>query len=398
MMIRSLLLLFILSLFGSFASASAATPTVPKADETQFALEKKVAAQLAGMSLEEKVGQLFIIAADENFENLIRTYHVGGVILFSRHTRSLSDTMQLIEQVRQAAPLSPFIAVDQEGGRVSRLSFATTIPTARSVGNHSAGALQQMGMLVGRELQALGFNLNFAPVLDVDTCKENPVIGNRSFGDDPYVVAQLGSAYIRGLHNSGILSAAKHFPGHGDTSSDSHFVLPIVNQSRDRLETVEMLPFRVALRSDVDMIMAAHVHYPALDPTPNLPASLSQSILTGILRQEMGFRGIIITDAMNMRAITNLMDSGQAAQSAFQAGADIILMPQDLPVAYHALLSSVKTGEISITRVDESVRRILSLKLRFPEGRTLPFDARLKHASDIVGSPAHKLELEQLLK
>jgi len=398
MMIRSLFLLLILSLFCSFVSASAATPTVPKVDEAQLSFGKKVAAQLASMSIEEKVGQLFIIAADGDLENLIRTYHVGGVILFSRHTHSLSDTMQLIEQVRQAAPLSPFIAVDQEGGRVSRLSFATTIPTARSLGNHSASALQKVGMLVGRELQALGFNLNFAPVLDVDTCKENPVIGNRSFGNDPYVVAQLGSAYIRGLHNSGILAAAKHFPGHGDTSSDSHFVLPIVNQARDRLETVEMLPFRAALRSDVDMIMAAHVHYPALDPTPNLPASLSKPILTGILRQEMGFSGIIITDAMNMRAITDLMDSGQAAQSAFQAGADIILMPQDLPAAYHALLSSVKTGEISITRVDESVRRILFLKLRFPEGRTLPFDARLKHASDIVGSPAHKLELEQLLK
>ena len=365
--------------------------------ENKPSLQKMVMTRLSLMSLEQKIGQLFMIAADGDVEKHIRAYHVGGVVLFSRHAETLPQTLQLIEQVRLSSPILPFVAVDQEGGRVSRLPFATILPSARSLRFLPDISLQNIGKLVGWELQALGFNMNFAPVMDVDTCAENPVIGNRAFSQDPYTVARLGSAYIHGLRLAGIASVAKHFPGHGDTSSDSHYVLPIVGQSEDRLHSVELLPFRAAIRAGVDAIMLAHVHYPSLDSTPNLPASLSKPIITGILRQELDFPGIIITDAMNMKAITNLLDSGPAAKTAFQAGVDIILMPSDLPAAYHTLLSAVQNGEIPITRVDESVRRILSLKFRLTDNQPIPFNQRLGNALKTVGSPAHQRWLEQQL-
>ncbi|MHC1758370.1 MAG: beta-N-acetylhexosaminidase [Negativicutes bacterium] len=372
----------------------AAAASLPLSSEIgPYALEDRI----RRMTLEEKIGQLFIISADGDLENLIQNYHVGGIVLFTRHAPNISQTMQLIEKVRRASALPLFIAVDQEGGPVSRLSFATTMPAARNLGMISDSSMQKMGLLVGRELQSLGFNMNFAPVLDVDTCEENPVIGKRSFSRDPYTVARLGSAYIRGLHSAGIAAVGKHFPGHGDTRTDSHFELPVVFQSEERLQTLELLPFRAAIASGVDAIMMAHVSYPALDPTPNWPASLSRAIITETLRSELEYAGIVITDAMNMKAITDLKTSGLAAKAAFQAGADIILMPAHFPVAYHMLLTSVQNGEISVSRLDASVRRILSLKIRLPDHQSIPFDKRLDHALKTVGSPAHRLWLERLM-
>jgi len=395
---RSLVLLMALFLYFVFNSAvaSASATTLSPTVKVQNFHQKTIEAQVSRMSLEEKIGQLFIIAADGDLDKQIRTYHVGGVVLFSRHAKTLPDTMQLIEKIRRASPIAPFIAVDQEGGRVSRLSYTTQIPSARNLEVLSDKSMQNIGKILGSELHSLGFNLNFAPVMDVDTCAENPVIGDRAFSADPYIVAKLGSAFIKGLHSSGMLSAAKHFPGHGDTRSDSHFVMPIVHQSQERLDTIELLPFRAAQRSGIDMIMVAHVHYPALDPTPNMPASLSKPILTGLLRQEMNFNGIIITDAMNMKAITDHNNPGDAAKTAFNAGVDILLMPDHLPTAYHALLTSVQSGEIPLSRVDESVRRILSLKFRFSEDRMQTFDEKLKHAVTTVGSSAHQLMIDQI--
>ena len=397
---RSLVLLMALFLyFGiNLAVVSATATTLPPKGKVQNSLQKTIEAQISRMSLEEKIGQLFIIAADGDLVEQIHNYHVGGVVLFSRHAKTLPATMQLIEKIRRASPIAPFIAVDQEGGRVSRLSYTTQIPSARNLEVLSEQSMQNIGKILGSELHALGFNLNFAPVMDVDTCAENPVIGDRAYSANPYTVAKLGSSVIKGLHSSGILSAAKHFPGHGDTRSDSHFVMPVVNLSQERLDTIELLPFRAAQRSGIDMIMVAHVHYPALDPTPDIPASLSKPILTGLLRQEMNFNGIIITDAMNMRAITDHNNSGDAAKAAFNAGVDIILMPDHLPTAYHTLLAAVQKGEIPIARVDESVRRILSLKFRFSEDRTTTFEEKLKHAVTTVGSSAHQLVIDQILR
>ncbi len=372
---------------------ASAAPFPVSPESGPYAIEDRI----RRMTLEEKIGQLFIISADGDLENLIQNYHAGGIVLFTRHAPNISKTMQLIEKARRASSLPLFIAVDQEGGPVSRLSYATAIPSARNLGMISDSSMQNIGSLVGRELQALGFNMNFAPVLDVDTCEENPVIGKRSFSRDPYTVARLGSAYIRGLHSAGIAAVGKHFPGHGDTRTDSHFELPLVTQSEERLHTLELLPFRAAIAAGVDAIMTAHVSYPALDPTPNWPASLSRPIITRTLRNELEYPGIIITDAMNMKAITNLKTSGMATKTAFMAGADIILMPAHFPVAYHMLLAAVKNGEIPVSRLDASIRRILSLKIQLTDHQVIPFDKRLDHAMKTVGSPAHRLWLERLL-
>jgi len=391
------LMVLTLTLCMPVLSAAKPTNTIPQVDKPLHHQLDQVDEILSGMKLQEKIGQLFLIAADGDLEDTIRTYEPGGFILFSRHTPTITRTMHRIERLRHSTRLPPFIAVDQEGGRVSRLPFATAVPDARSLQNLPESALLKIGRLVGQELRALGFTINFAPVLDVDTCQENPVIGNRSFSQDPYLVARLGTSYIRGLRSAGIASTAKHFPGHGDSSSDSHLVLPVVAQSEERISSVELLPFRAAIKDNVDLIMMAHVSYPSLDSATNVPGSLSRPITTGILRNELGYKGVIITDAMNMKAITTIKDSGQAAISAFQAGADIILMPEDFPAAYLALLSSVENNEISRSRVDESVRRILALKLRLSDPIMQPFEIRLKNALETVGSSNHRRWLDQIL-
>lgn len=357
----------------------------------------KIELTLSRMSLPEKIGQLFIVAADGDLDDLIQNYHIGGFILFSRHTPTLLQTIQLTQHIHQQSKILPFVAIDQEGGRVSRIPFATRPPDARRLGSLTPQNIQKIGSIVGRELSALGFNLNLAPVMDVDTCEKNPVIGNRSFSRNPYTVADAGSAYISGLRSSGVAATAKHFPGHGETSVDSHFSLPVVNLAADRIRTVELIPFKAAIQAGADFIMIAHVSYPNLDHRPNRPASLSSPIVTELLRNELGYRGVILTDAMNMRSITKHRASAQAVKAAFLAGNDIILMPDNLPAAFHSLLSTIRRGEIPTDRLDESVRRILSLKIRLsspPE----PYEAKLLHALAAVGSANHKNRLQEILQ
>ena len=390
------MLVFLFCLYSGSAAAAVPATTRP-AYENKLSLADRVERHLARLTLEEKIGQLFIIAPDGDWEHQLRTFRPGGVVLFSRHTPTLAATMQILERVRVLSPQPPLLAVDQEGGRVSRLPFATSIPTARKLAALSSPAAKNLGMLVGRELRALGFNLNFAPVLDVDTRTENPVIGDRSFSADPYEVARLGRAYIQGIHDSGIAASAKHFPGHGDTNADSHLVLPRVELSSERLETLELLPFRAAILAKTDSIMVAHVSYPAWDSRQNSPASLSRPIITGILRNELGYTGLIITDAMNMKAVSSSFSPGAAAKAAFLAGVDIILMPENFPAAYWSLLQAVRSGEIPDSRLDESVRRILTLKLQLPDDRKLPYPERLRRAETIVGSAAHQKWLAQIL-
>lgn len=356
---------------------------------------------LARMSLEEKIGQLFIIAPDDPLEEQIRTFHAGGFVLFDRHASSLQQAMELIEQIRQlSSPIPPLIAVDQEGGRVARLNFTTSIPSARTLSSHDAQTVKKAGRLLGEELAALGFNVNFAPVMDVNTDPANPVIGDRAYGAVPSLVSSLGSAYIEGLHEANIAATAKHFPGHGDTCEDSHYQLPIVNQTRERLDNVELAPFRAAIAAGVDLMMTAHVHYPTLDPEPGQPATLSRAILTELLRNHLGFNGVIITDAMNMKAITNTLPPGAAAVKAFLAGVDIILMPEDLQSAHGALLAAVRSGQIPMARLDGSVRRVLNLKFKLMDNlnREEPFQARLQYAKATVGSSEHAVKMTELIK
>lgn len=360
----------------------------------------RVTARLNNMTLTEKIGQLFIVAPDMAVDELFRSYPIGGVVLFDRHAPDLRQTMELIEAVRLASgAIPPFVAVDQEGGRVARLKFATQVPPARTLASLDSPTLRKIGGLVGEELAALGFNVNFAPVMDVNTDPANPVIGDRAFGDDPASVATKGTAYIAGLRDAGIAGTAKHFPGHGDTRSDSHYQLPVVSQPKERLQTTELAPFRAAIAAGVDLIMTAHVYYPALEPETGQPATLSHAILTGLLRETEGYDRVIITDAMNMKAVTDYLPAGPAAVTAFQAGADIILMPDDLKAAYGALLEAVQRGDIPVSRLNESVTRILTLKCKLMENknREEPFPSRLSYAESLVGSRAHAAKLQTLL-
>jgi len=395
-----LLLVVLIASSSPVAAAARSLPAVT--GEAKPLANEQAVIQLNQLSLVEKISQLFIIAPDGNYAEQTgpaALYPPGGYILFSRHVPTLPETVQLIDKLRESATIAPFIAVDQEGGRVARLSFTTPLPAARALEMLPGENLTRIGRLLGQELYSLGFNLDFAPVLDVATRADNPVIGDRAISADPYVVAKLASAFIQGLQSAGIAATGKHFPGHGDTRSDSHLTLPVVDHSNERIDSVELLPFRAAIEANVAMIMVGHLHYPALDPTPGLPATLSQPVINDLLRKQLGYEGLIITDAMNMRAITDGFEAGPAAVLALKAGVDIILMPQNYPAAYQAVLSAVESGEIPLSRLDESVLRILRLKQRLAAYKADPlFPIDRFDTISNIGSPVRREWLSVLLQ
>lgn len=357
---------------------------------------------LASMTLEQKVGQMVMAgfpgyAVGSEAIQLIRQHHVGGVILFARNIRdplqvaSLTQSLQQLAQ-ENSARIPLFIAADQEGGIVARLRSGTAVmPGAMALGAAGSPDLAyEAGRSTAKQLLAVGINMNFAPVVDVNNNPANPVIGIRSFGEDPERVAELGAAFIRGQQGEGVISTAKHFPGHGDTDTDSHIALPRVDHPRERLDQVELVPFRAAIESGVDAIMTAHVTFPAVDPTPGLPATLSHRTLTGLLREELGHEGLIVTDAMEMQAITANFGIAEAAVRAVEAGADIVLVawPNDWYDAVRviqALLAAARSGRISQERIDASVERILRLKFKRGLFDFKPLD--VAEVPDHVGRP-----------
>jgi beta-N-acetylhexosaminidase len=363
-------------LFAVFLTIAVSSPVAEARD---------VDGLLRSMTLEEKIGQMLFPAfrTEEGravteitlqVSQALRQYHVGGVILFRENLVTADQTIRLIGDLQTVAgiELPLFIGIDQEGGRVTRLPYGTVMP-----GNMALGATGNpenaflAAKAIGEELAELGFNLNFAPVLDINSNPDNPVIGLRSFGEDPDSVAAMGKAFIHGLHAAGIAAAVKHFPGHGDTSVDSHLGLPTLPYSVKQLEDRELKPFQLALSESPDMIMTAHIALPEIESATvrsakdgtavYLPATLSQPVLTGLLRQRLGYNGIIITDALNMKSITEHFGAGEAAVRAVQAGADILLMP-DLEKSHAALVTAVQQSEIAEARIDQSVRRILAVK------------------------------------
>ena len=289
------------------------------------------------MSLEEKIGQLFIVGIGGREVGQIPKAHitkrfVGGIILYEKNIEIPEQVAALTTELQQLAQQTPhgiplFIAIDQEGGKVSRLQKgATVFPGNMALGATQSQLLaQKAGEITGIELEVLGINLNLAPVLDVNTNPKNPAIGVRSYGESPQLVSQLGAAYIRGIQKQGVLATAKHFPGHGDTNADSYKKLPLVTHDKKRINTVDLAPFREAINADVVAIMSAHILYPGLDN--KMPATLSHTIMTKLLRKELGFEGLIITDDLEMKAIEEQYEIGQAAVLAIQAGADMLLIP-----------------------------------------------------------------------
>ncbi len=330
---------------------------------------------IGSMSVEEKVGQLLMYGIGGREVGPIPKGHitkrfVGGIILYGRNIQTPQQVATLTTELQQLAQETPngiplFISIDQEGGIVNRMNKgATVLPGNLALGaTRSITLAEKAGEITAIELATVGVNLNFAPVLDVNTNPLNPVIGVRAYGESPQLVSQLGTAYIRGLQKNGVLATAKHFPGHGDTHVDSHKKLPIVTHDLKRVNSVELVPFRAAIEADVAAIMSAHILYPSLDT--QYPATLSYKILTTILRRQLGYDGLIITDDLEMQAIDDKYDTGDAAVMAIQAGADIVIVAWTLKKqqrVYNALRQAVKTRKITETRLNESVRRILKKK------------------------------------
>jgi beta-N-acetylhexosaminidase len=334
------------------------------------------------MSTEEKVGQVFSIwvrvqffnDADPIFVRLrdnIRKYHVGslvmsvpvdGPVLLKSQPSVAAD---LLNRLQKSSKLPLIVAADFERGVSIRLNGTTVFPHAMAFG--ATGKVENaeaFGRITALEARAIGVHWNFFPDADVNSNPANPIINTRSFGEDPKQVGDFVAAYIKGAHEGGMLTTAKHFPGHGDTASDSHLGLAHVTGDRARLDAVELPPFERAIAAGVDAVMVAHVTVPALDSEPNRVATTSKAIVTGLLKEELGFKGVVVTDALDMAGLTRLYakDIGRAAVESFKAGNDILIIPPNLDASYRSMLQAVQSGEITRSRLDQSVRKILELK------------------------------------
>lgn len=384
-----------------------------------------VESKLRHMTLEEKVGQMFMtfafgrgaeetdptmVAANralhgvDNVVQLVSRYHLGGVIYFSRsplgpswpapdnvvapaQIAALSNGIQRIA-MSQRLPVPVLIATDQEQGLVARVGEpATQLP-----GNMALGAARDSKLafdaaaITAIELRAMGINQNLAPVADVNVNPANPVIGVRSYSSDPKLVARLTHAQVTATQHHDVIATAKHFPGHGDTDVDSHTGLPVINHTLEELAAVDLPPFRAAIEAGVDTVMTAHIVVPALDGSGR-PATLSAPILNGVLRGQLGFEGVIVADALTMAGVRQMFGDERVPIEAIKAGVDVLLMPPSLEVAYRAVVDAIGRGELSEARIDESVRRILALKLSRGLFRN-PFVDETA-VSEVVGNPVH---------
>jgi beta-N-acetylhexosaminidase len=337
---------------------------------------------LRKMTVDEKVGQLLFTTyhgiftatdspAYQQMMHDVRDLHAGGFILITRITplgiekSQAYPTAVLNNQLQSKSKLPLLIGADFERGSAMRLDEGTSFPTQMAI---AAGGdprdAYTMGKITAREARQAGVHWIYAPVADVNNNPGNPIINTRSFGEDAARVSEFVSAYVRGVEENGGLATAKHFPGHGDTAADSHIDLPVIRADRQRLDSLELVPFRAAIAAGAGSVMTGHLNVPALEPDPNTPATLSSHILTGVLREELAFQGLVVTDAMDMGGITVRFAPGEAAVRAVLAGADCLLMPPVPDAAFEALQHAVRSGRISRERLDVSVRRILEAKAR----------------------------------
>jgi beta-N-acetylhexosaminidase len=399
------------ALIGLCALAFAATPKpTPKPTPKTTGPRRPTAAAAAqawarALPLRDKAAQLIVApifgelqnTRSRDFRHYVHYVHdlrVGGVIVLghsihgSIHNAEPLAMAALINRLQKLARTPLLVGADFERGASMRVDSTTAWPQNMAFG--AAGDLDDVrfeGAETAREARALGVQWIFAPVADVNNNPDNPIINIRSYGEDPSQVARFVQAYIAGAHSDSkhpVLVTAKHFPGHGDTSEDSHLDLPRLDVTRERLETIELVPFRAAVAGGVDAIMSAHIAVPALDPA-GLPATVSAPLLTDTLRHELGFHGLIVTDAMDMLGLSKLFDPGEAAVRALEAGADVLLVPADCERAIAAVVAAVKSGRITRKRLDESVARVLEAKIRL--GLTRRRTVNLEGISDVLASP-----------
>ena len=349
--------------------------------------------QLENMTLEEKIGQMLIVSdekteVDEELLNRLNEIKPGGYILFSENFESYEQASKLITDINSTSKKPMFISTDQEGGRVQRIKTltdveATIIPPMYQLGlTNDTTLAYEVGRVVGEELRAFNINMDFAPVLDIYSNPLNTVIGNRSFGSTPELVSKMAIPFAQGLESTGIISVYKHFPGHGDTAIDSHNELPVINKTKEELMNLELKPFIEAINNDADIIMVGHLAVPALT-NDTTPASLSKEIITDFLKEELEFDGLVITDALNMKALTNEYTEEEIYINAINAGVDILLMPDFDTDTIDIIENAVLKGEITEDEINDSVEKILELKYEklFTENI---------YTKDYIGSSEHK--------
>lgn len=363
---------------------------------------------VSDLTLEEQIGQLLMVGfpgpmPTPQLIKLIQQYHVGNVVLFSRNVQSTQQLRELTgslqEIARAAGQRQPLlIAIDQENGMVRRLGTdATLFPGSMALG--AIGEEQcayEVALAAGLELRALGVNLNLAPVVDVNNNPANPVIGVRSFGENPQRVARLAVAQIRGYQKAGIATCIKHFPGHGDTATDSHLAMPTVPYTMERLEQIELVPFKSGIAAGTDCVMSAHIYFPALMGATNLPATLSPAVIRQLLRAQLGFQGVILTDCLEMNAISETVGVGKGTVLAQKAGNDLILISHRYDrqlTGIEALKAAIQAGEISPEQIRQAAERVLTLKERLREREQAQASAL---SLDLVGSASNRQLSDQL--
>lgn len=420
----------------------AAILTVASIGATIFTSNKEVMATdsyskakeiVSNMTLEEKLGQMImpdfrmwqeegakepsdLTEINSEVAEVIDKYDLGGVILFAENVKEISQTTTLIHDLQEVAindedgNLPLLITLDQEGGIVTRLGEGTNLPGNMALGaTRSEKSSYDAGYVIGKELNALGVNVDFAPVLDTNNNPENPVIGVRSISSNPELVGKLGKNIAKGIQDQGVAATAKHFPGHGDTATDSHYGLPMVDKSIEELRETELKPFKIAIENGIDMIMTAHIQFPQIEKDTfiskkdgsqiSIPATLSDDIIKGILREEMEYDGVVITDAMNMKAISDHFGELESTKMAINAGIDIILMPtilrnnedvKKLDYIVNGILDSIKSGEIKEEEITDSAERIVKLKIDRGiidlKNNNASLEEKIKKAKKTVGS------------
>jgi len=364
------------------------SPGVEETQDTAVGMDRDMAVEAAAdymknMSLEEKVGQLFIVNLElldprngnyyewkkftKKMKRSLDKYHVGGVILFSRNIARRKQTKNLINNLQANSSIPLFVTVDEEGGDVARIASnenmgTTSFPTMEEIGQtQDAPYVYEMGKVIGSEIKELGFNVDFAPVADVKTSELNLEIGTRSFGEEPEKVADMVSAFVKGMQGQNVSASLKHFPGQGSSSGDTHIESVNIDSSITGLRKNDFVPFEAGIEAGADFVMVSHISVSKVTETSQ-PASMSELIMKTILRDELGFDGIVITDAMDMAPVTDNYTSAQAAYGAVNGGADIVLMPLDLEMAYNEILNKVKYGTMPEEKLDASVLRILTVK------------------------------------
>ncbi|XRQ11290.1 glycoside hydrolase family 3 protein [Actinomadura welshii] len=382
---------------GKGGRASSAPSGAPSATgEPSPAPDAWIPGHVAKMSVREKVGQLFVPTFSSRADAVekIEKYHVGGLIYFPENIGTPQRTAAQSNALQRASEIPLLLGVDEEQGIVSRTPFVTRFPGNMALGATGDPAIARAAARVtGAELRAVGINLDYAPDADVNVNPRNPVIGLRSFGADPALVAKMVAGAVGGYQDAGVAATAKHFPGHGDTATDSHTGLPVIDHSRKEWERLDAPPFKAAVEAGTDMIMTAHIVMPKLDRSGD-PATLSKTVLTGLLRDTLGYQGVITTDSLEMAGVREKYGDAEVPVRAISAGADQLLMPPSLPRAYRAVLRAVRAGKISERRLDESVTRILRLKQR--RGLFQETAADPAKAATAIRTDAHRATARQV--